>query len=67
MRLGVLYVEWDDLAKPPKPRYFGYGDIDGKRVRLEGDIDTSSDVRRVRLVIRESKDDGKRKAREGER
>lgn len=52
---GTIYVEWDETAEPPKCRYYGYGEIDGKRVRITGDIDRSQDRRRVRLVIRDGK------------
>jgi ABC-type transport system substrate-binding protein len=60
---GTLYVEWawnDDRTRDrTRPDYWGYGTIDGKRVKIYGDIEETRDgVRRARLIIRESADQG---------
>jgi len=50
---GVLYVEWNNEAEPPQPRYTGFGEIDGVRVSVVGDLrEDAQGHKSVRLVVR---------------
>lgn len=60
---GTIYVEWDHTADPPRPRYFGYGVINGVRVSLHGDREhiPNSFSKRVKLTITPNLRQGKPK------
>ncbi len=53
---GTIYVEWSFNDDPRKPDYYGYGEIDGVRVKVTGDIEPREPGmhRRAKLIIRES-------------
>lgn len=50
---GTIYIEWDNDADPPRPRYWGYGQIEGQQVELHGDLEIirNSFAKRVKLTI----------------
>jgi len=58
---GILYIEWDHMAEPPKSRYYGWGQIDGKRVRLYGDIEQIDEHRRVKIIVNDQMQQPERK------